>query len=431
MSDDHRLDWTAAIRAFVAARWRAARLRTRADLDAHQARSLADWLARDVPAVAFYQSRNIRSLSDLPVVEKAAHMASFEAFNRLGLSAEAGWAHFSAGTAPQGHHVGASTGTSGNRGLYLISTAERARWLGTILAKTLPRFPLERARVAIVLPQEAALYRQPGRGRLLALRFFDLNEGHADLPGRLATFRPDTVVAPPKILRFLAEAGALRGLRRCFSGAEVLDPPDRAIIEAHSGLKPGEIYMATEGLLATSCPLGRLHLAEDVVHFEFEPGPASSGLVAPVISDFSRSTQIMARYRMNDLLRLSRSACPCGSPFQAVEEVVGRHDDVLLFRMPEHAAPVMITPDVVRNTILRAAPGITDFRCIQDGPASLRVALPPESGSGAVGAVREALAALIASRGVAVTLEISDKAPLGLPAVKLRRVSRQWKDVAE
>lgn len=430
MVSDHRLDWAAALRAFVEARWRAARLKSRSEVEAYQAKRLGVWLTRDVPAVAYYRSRHVRMLSDLPLVDKSDHMASFGAFNRLGLSAEAGWAHFRAGTAPDGHHVGASTGTSGNRGLYLISAAERARWLGTILAKTLPRFPLESARVAIVLPQESALYRQPGRGRLLALRFFDLNKGHADLPARLSTFHPDTIVAPPKILRFLAEAGALGGLRRCFSGAEVLDPPDRRIIEAHSGLKPGEIYMATEGLLATSCPYGRLHLAEDVVHFEYEPGPEGSGLVAPVISDFSRTTQIMARYRMNDLLRLSRSPCPCGSPFQAVDEVVGRHDDVLLLRSSESVLPVMITPDIVRNTIVRAAPGITDFRCVQDGPASLRVLLPPNSGAAAERAVRDALSALIASRGAAATLDISE-APLPVSSVKLRRVCRQWKGEAE
>lgn len=426
MAAEPSLNLTAAVTAFLQTRWRAIRLRSRADLEAHQLRMIRRWLERDVPKIRYYRSRPYRILSDLPMVDKSVHMSDFAAFNRLELSAEAGWAHFHAGTSPCGYHVGASTGTSGNRGLYLISAAERARWLGTILAKTLPRFPVERARVAIILPQNAALYGQPGRGALLALRFFDLKEGHEHLPAGLAAFRPDTVVAPPKILRFLAEAGALSGLKRIFSGAEVLDPVDRQIIEAASGLRLGEIYMATEGLLATTCPHGRLHLAEDVMHVELEPGPEGSGLVRPVISDFSRSTQIMARYRMNDLLRLSTATCGCGSPLRAVEAIVGRQDDVLLIKAATGFSPIMITPDVVRNTILNAAPGLTDFRCRQPHPGRLDVLLPPGSGPAAARAIQAALSGLIESRKGEAQIETREE-HLSISATKLRRVERSFR----
>ena len=354
-------------------------------------------------------------------------MACFDGFNRLGLTAEAGWAHFRAGTAPPGHHVGASTGTSGNRGLYVISARERAQWLGTMLAKTLPHFPFERARVAVILPQNAALYRQPGRGSLLSLRFFDLHEGFDGLPGRLAAYRPDTLVAPPKVLRFLAEEARLPSVRRLFSGAEVLDPMDRGVIEGRFGVTLGEIYMATEGLLATTCRHGRLHLAEDVMHFELEPGPAGSGLVSPVISDFSRSAQIMARYRLNDLLRLSSSPCSCGSPLQAVEEVVGRNDDVLSFPSVEGRRRIAITPDILRNSILNAAQGLGDFRCMQVSEDALVVLLPPGTEDATRRAVEYALLALFQRLGARVLLHIEEK-DLPPPIAKLRRVSRAFEE---
>ena len=51
------------------------------------------------------------------------------------------------------------------------------------------------------------------------------------------------------------------------SGAEVLDPIDRTVIEAAtSAVRVREIYMATEGLFGASCRHGTLHLAEDAVH---------------------------------------------------------------------------------------------------------------------------------------------------------------------
>ncbi|TIX93818.1 MAG: CoF synthetase, partial [Mesorhizobium sp.] len=109
-------------------------------------------------------------------------------------------------------------------------------------------------------------------------------------------------------------------------------------------------YMATEGLFAVTCRQGGLHLAEDSVFFEFEP--AGDGLVTPLVTAFRRQTQIMARYRMNDLLRLSEQPCNCGSPLRCVDEVVGRMDDV--FRLESVAGQVLLTPDILRNAVLKA-----------------------------------------------------------------------------
>ncbi|TIU20141.1 MAG: CoF synthetase, partial [Mesorhizobium sp.] len=118
--------------------------------------------------------------------------------------------------------------------------------------------------------------------------------------------------------------------------AETLDPVDRPVIEGFFRLPLDQIYMATEGLFAVTCRQGGLHLAEDSVFFEFEP--AGEGLVTPLVTAFRRQTQIMARYRMNDLLRLSDQPCRCGSPLRCVDEIVGRIDDV--FRLASPSGPI-------------------------------------------------------------------------------------------
>ncbi len=426
MSAGEHFDLPTAIAAFVRTRWLAARLKSRAALEAHQQRSIARWLSEDVGRVSFYSHMDRSSLSALPVVDKAVVMANFAAFNRPGLSADEGWAHFRGGTSPRGLSIGASTGTSGNRGLYVISARERVRWLGTMLAKTMPGFPIEKARVAVILPQNAALYRQPGSGRRLALRFFDLHQGFNGLAERLQPFAPDTIVAPPKVLRMLAGEGKLQGIRRIFSGAEVLDPLDKEALEAGFGLPVREIYMATEGLLAVSCRHGRLHLAEDVMHFDLEPGPEGSGLVSPVISDFYRATPIMSRYRIKDLLRLSATPCSCGSPMRVVEEIVGRNDDVLELPSLAAAGRVRITPDVIRNTILNAEPSLRDFRCDQTHADRLLVRIPPEARSGAVDKIGPALQDFCRGLGAAVTITVRQE-DFSVTAEKLRRVRRLWK----
>ena len=99
---------------------------------------------------------------------------------------------------------------------------------------------------------------------------------------------PTVLVAPPKILSWLARNTDLDRLtpRRIFSAAETLDAPDRAEIEAAFGLRLGQIYMATEGLLGVTCRKGTLHLTEDYVKFSFDW--VSNELASPVITEFSR-----------------------------------------------------------------------------------------------------------------------------------------------
>jgi putative adenylate-forming enzyme len=217
------------------------------------------------------------------------------------------------------------------------------------------------------------------------------------------------------VLRALAEGG-VAAPRHVFSGAEVLDPIDRRIVEAAWGVKVREIYMATEGLFGVGCPLGILHLAEDVVAFEFEP--AAGSLVSPLITDFTRTTQIMARYRMNDLLRLAPEPCPCGSPLQAVAAVEGRADDVF------QRGGAMVTPDVIRNAIVDADRRIEDFRAVQTGPATIELTLaddlPAEAADAAEANLRQALA-----RAGAPEVQIVQARGIEPPMDrKLRRVRR-------
>jgi putative adenylate-forming enzyme len=409
--------------AFAETLWTSRRGRSRQAFEDWQKRRLDAWLRQSLPKVDFYRDAPPR-LDQLPIIDKAIVMGRFEAFNRARITTEAGWQALETGGQINGINIGASTGTSGNRGLYAITAAERFRWLGTILAKTLPAFLWHPERVAILLPQSSSLYESPAKLRQLQLRFFDLRQGIAAWQDDLETFGPTTIVAPPRVLRHLAETSNRLSPRKLYAGAETLDPVDRVAIEQRFGLTLGQIYMATEGLFAVTCAHGRLHLAEDANFFEFEP--IANGLVTPLVTGFRRDFQIMARYRMNDLLRLSSEPCTCGSPLQAVDEVVGRMDDIFVFANAA-GVDVPVTPDILRNAVLDASREISDFRLVQEDDGSVTLLLPPDLPDTSAEAARMALGKTLSTQGLTPAISLRrERLPLESPR-KLRRVECRLK----
>lgn len=404
-----------AARAYALARWRAATLDSRAAIARYQARRLAI-LGRHLAAtIPFYAGLDPTRCETWPLTDKATLLARFADLNAPALALDTVRATLARGeNRVSGFTVGCSTGTSGNRGYFVVSDAERYVWLGTLLAKALPDALWRRHRVALALPGFSRLYASAEGGSRIRLGVFDLSEGVDGWAKRFAAFAPDTVVAPPKVLRLLAERGLLARGATVFSAAEVLDLVDAAPIAAATGAPVRQIYMATEGLFGVSCAHGTLHLAEDVVAFEWEP---VGGLVQPIVTDFTRRAQALARYRMNDLLRLSDAPCPCGSAFRTVAAVEGRSDDLFLL------GAVAVTPDVLRNALLDADRRIDDFRIVQTGARAITVAIPPETDADAVG---RAIGAALNRLGTSATLAIGHHLPPA-DATKLRRVRRDWR----
>lgn len=388
---------------------------TRERFEAWQSAQVQKWIWKGPRHCQAFDVNDQTKLSDFPVMDKAVLMSNFEKYNRPMITAQQGWAAFEGTRMVDGYHVGASTGTSGNRGLFVISDEERFAWLGAILGKALPGFWKRKTKVAVILPLHTKLYDAAHGFGPIQLSFFDLTKGLDSWLDRLVEFGPTHIVAPPKILRLLAERSSERlPVEKVFSGAEVLDDKDAEIIREWADL--GQIYMATEGLLAVSCAHGSLHLCEDIFHFELEP--VKDNLVVPIISDFRRRTQSMVRYRLNDVLEMSNEPCACGSVHKVVERVVGREDDVFVFE------DVAITPDVLRNAVVDADRSILDFRIVQKKDR-VKVMLPLEVSATASSAVKKALAAVFERFGVSVKLDISTcELPLPMDK-KLRRVVRE------
>ncbi len=236
-------------------------------------------------------------------------------------------------------------------------------------------------------------------------------------------FQPTVLIASPHSLRQIAAMDIEISPRRVFACAEKLEAFDRLIIERSFRVPLREIYMATEGLLGVTCSHGRLHLSEDCMHFGFEH--REDGLVVPVISDFSRRTQIMARYRLNDLLRLGGSQCACGSPLQVVDEIVGREDDIFCL-VGDDGQRVELTPDILRNTIVDTDRSILDFKLLQTGPNDLVLSLPASTPLAVREHARQNVRSLLERHRVSQsTIEMADL--ISERRGKLRRVMRLWR----
>ena len=402
------------------------RLQDRAALEAVQGAWL-ERLQREVSRQsAFYRPYARTAWSEWPVIDKAGWMKHFDAINtvharleeisEIALRAER-TRDFSLHW--RDHTVGMSTGTSGNRGIFLASPQEGALWAGTLLGKLLPGGLLARERVALVLRAGATLYDAIGALRL-RFRFFDQARPWQEMADDLRTFDPTILIAPASALRLLADAGDTLKPRRVISVAEVLDDLDRRRIERGFGVMVEQIYQATEGLLGMSCEHGTVHLNEPYILVEPQWEDAEHTRFVPLVTDLWRRAQPVIRYRLNDVLQVRRSACPCGRSAMGLAAIEGRTDDILwLDGRPE---PVAMFPDLLTRAIVTCLPEAQDFRLTEHARGRWSLAVSPMPQEAQRQEVASALRALAQRRGAAPPeLMFTQLAPPQKPG-KQRRV---------
>ena len=387
---------------------------------------------------------DLRHWRALPLVDKQQMMAHFDTFNTRGIRGDqalavALQAEQSRDFRPLigGYTVGLSSGTSGHRGLFLLSAAEQAAWAGTILARTIHRLrgPL---RVAFFLRSNSNLYEQVGSAAL-QFRYLDLMTPLPESIAILNRMAPHIVVGPPSLLGMLAAAQEQGRLcirpQRLISVAEVLEPQDRARLQTVFHAPVHQIYQCTEGLLAVSCRAGSLHIQEDIVALQLQPIVADEGVTSasesqrltPIVTDLWRRTQPMIRYRLNDVLQLDHQPCACGSDWRVIRAIEGRSDDVCWFEGCDGQRRAFF-PDTIRRMLLLASPSILDYLAVQERDEHLRVHLligETASFDDVREAVRRSIETTVAAYGCkSPQVDFEDHLP-ALPAgTKRRRVLR-------
>jgi putative adenylate-forming enzyme len=368
------------LRDFATLRRNRATLRGPA-LAAYQKRQMADlvgFAVRNSPLYReIYAGADLTATGLLPTIDKRLMMERFDDLNTAGLhradltafALEMERTHDFLRTFEGGFVVGLSSGTSGNKGIYVTprSLTRRLPWVFAARSGLgLRELPLRIGFMLRVFNQGFADIDSPP----IRLSYVDTMRPAPDIVRRLRELDANVVMGPPSVLRLLIRQpevadGSFHGrVKRIFSYAEVLDPHDRTAIAEAFGAPVVEIYQASEGLIACPCSHGSLHVNEDLVVLEAldaegrpvtEPGVTCE---RTIITNLYNRVQPLIRYELNDLVAFGEP-CPCGSGFRTIDRVVGRRDDVLEFETAGGGSrPVF--PDLVSRWIITATDDLND-----------------------------------------------------------------------
>ena len=327
---------------------------------------------------------NSTKLEDFPIINKKIFMENFESINTVGIKKEEAFKVALASEESRDFSnkigdisVGLSSGTSGSRGIFLVSEEESIRWAGYILKRVLPKPLLQKHKIAFFLRANSNLY-ESVNSLLIKFSFFDLLQPLEEHIEQLNQMQPTMLIAPAQVLRLLALSETLKiNPKKIVSVAEVLEVEDEALISKRFSQKVHQIYQCTEGFLAHTCEEGNLHLNEDRIFIEKEFLDEKSGRFSPIISDFFRASQPVIRYKLDDILVLEDEPCACGSIFTRIKKIEGRCDDILKVKDVK-GEPYVLFPDFIRRAIITASDDIEEY-AVEHREDGLHIFLEPLS----------------------------------------------------
>lgn len=246
----------------------------------------------------------------------------------------------------------------------------------------------------------------------LLLNAFEMSPARMDeYLAAIARWNPQAIYGYASSLALLAAHAEARGrrlrlpaLRVVATTGEPLFPHQREGIERVFGVPAAVEYGARDaGLLALESPDGVLlqmsetHLVEVL---DAAGNPAAQGMEGEaVITSLVSEAQPFLRYRTGDVVRAGSRADPGGRGLAVLDAVVGRQTDFIV------AADGRIMHALALIYVLRAVPGIGQFKLIQHAIDRLEVQIVPDARwSGAAGQAVEA--GLRARLGPALRVEL-------------------------
>ena len=352
------------------------RFKDRAALEKYQEKKISKQLDFVTSHSRLYEKYKGKPLSDYPLMDKKQMMEHFDELNTVGTNRDEAMklaidSERSRDFFEKLNHitVGLSSGTSDTRGIFLVSDKEKDTWAGYILSKVLYGSILGKYEVAFFMRANSNLYESVSSSNIHFV-FYDIYKDVDDNIRKLLEQKPDIIVGQPSILLDLCRVAKDLHPKKVISIAEVLEDRDREEIKKAFNVDViHQVYQCTEGCLATTCEHGTIHLNEDIVHVEKEY--LDDRRFIPVITDFTRTSQPIIRYRLNDILVERKDPCPCGSCFTALERIEGREDDVFVFD-GEGNKKVEVFPDFIRRLVLFAG-DVSDYRIVQTEDGSMEV----------------------------------------------------------
>lgn len=337
----------------------------------------------------------------------------------------------------RGLNIGMSSGTSGNRGVEVV-TPEEESFLRAIFFSRFPHDFIfgKRLNLAFVLRVSAPAFRLDFFGH--SLFYVSLGDPWEKVLEQLNENQPNAISAPPSFLLRVAQAYKEHRLHFkpefLISYAESLYPEVKEYLKETFDVPiVHEIYKATEGALATSCSHGSLHWNEDLVFVEIfdednSPISFNKSSYRMVITNLYKTGTPIIRYELHDIVEFSDKPCPCGSKFRVVSQIQGRADDILIaIRTDNPSETEYIYPDYVRRAIIGFDSEIIDYQAIQTSLKELVVRIKVDKKI-AIDQLTKAIEAAFRRYGcIPPRIQILFESPLPHPrSLKLRRIIRDF-----
>lgn len=328
-----------------------------------------------------YKGYVFETLSDfykLPIINKKIMMTNFSTLNTLGLIKEDVMAYAVEkelnkdylGYYKDEFVIGLSSGTSGNKGLYITPKAMTKRLPGVFLARggiSLSDLPLRIMFCLRVFSQGFDDINAP----MIKLKYASTMVDEKDFISDLNKNKTNLLMAPPSFIRqLLPYIDRIKvKLKKIITYAEVLSDADKAQFERLFKTKVIEIYQASEGQIASTCKEGHLHINEDLVFIELydkdnqlitKPNVVGHKMI---LTNLINEAQPLIRYEMNDMIILDEP-CNCGSNFRTIKSILGRCDDNIYF-YNQKEEPQIVYADLFSRWLITTSDEIREFQVIQ------------------------------------------------------------------
>jgi putative adenylate-forming enzyme len=365
-----------------------------AEVKAMQEKLLFEAVNHALEHSSFYRRSSVMSVTSmedfyrLPVINKKIAMENFNDINTCGLdfdevkefAVQKELAKDYTGYFKDEFVIGLSSGTSGNKGIYVTPKSLTQRLPFVFLARggiPLNLLPFNILFLLRVFSQGFADIKAP----LINLTYKSTMTDPNELVTLINREKINIIMAPPSMLRILMmHADEIKAkIKLIISYAEVLEEEDKIKIAKAFGTRVHEIYQASEGQIGSACRCGNLHINEDLVFVELydknDKPVVTPGVVARrmILTNLVNRAQPLIRYEMNDVIVLGEK-CPCGSSFRVISRVIGRNDDLLVFRNSQ-GREVNVFPDLFARWIITGYDRIREFKVTQHSNGNLLIVI--------------------------------------------------------
>lgn len=281
-----------------------------------------------------------------------------------------------------GHHIFASGGSSGRRGMFVWDSNELAVTLASLYryqyrdefdsGASIPTEHLMVASIGALRPVHLSetVFSLPIVPQMNAMAFSALAPID-ELIKALNECQPTHMNGYPSVIARLA-AKALKGSltispKRILVGAEpLLDSMVECIRKAWPDVILINNWGSTDaGIHAVGCAHSgkNLHLLEDMnivecVDEHNQPVPPGTCSEKILITNLFRKSMPIFRYEMDDKVLALAERCPCGSDFRLISSIEGRHEDDFVY------GEVIVMAEVFENAIMVEL-GVDEYQVFQ------------------------------------------------------------------